>query len=193
MYDHTCILSSSFTVATVLCDFLQSLIFIVSTNNPNLAHGWVHVPKQTLQYHLLDPNLSSAMCKGYQEVHTDCNHLKRFVVIESCIYGLDEKGECLGNYFDVLYTRDIHFPSLCQDCYRREEANIFDRFDQEICRLGTMIAALRWHRRAEPAAAVRADMRAEMSRLEAEIGDARDERSEQLNEFRILQGFWADG
>lgn len=171
-----------------------TLILIRSTvSDPNLAHSCVQLPKQTPRYHLLNPKLASAMCKGCLEVHTDCGHLKGFVVIESCIYGLDEQGECIGNNFDVMYTRDIHFPSLCQDCYRREEANIFDRFEQEISNLGTMIATLRWNRRAEPAAAVRADMRAEMSRLEAKIGDARDERSEQLNEFRTLQGVWANG
>lgn len=40
---------------------------------------------------------------------------------------------------------------------------------------------------------MRAGMRSEISRLEERLGDAQDEKSEQLNEFRTLQGVWGDG
>ena len=133
------------------------------------------------------------MCKGYSDVHKECNHIKQFVITELCIYGVDEQGQCAGSCTYVLYQRDILWPSLCLNCRQRGERAIFERFEQEIGRLETMIESVKWNRRAEPDASVRADMRAEISSLEAQAGDARDERSEELNEFRTLQGVWGDG
>jgi predicted RNase H-like nuclease (RuvC/YqgF family) len=133
------------------------------------------------------------MCKGYSETHQVCGHFKRFVVTDSCIYGVTEQGQCVGNYAEVLHTKNVPQPSLCRSCHQREERNIIERYEKEIRGLEARIESLRWNRRAEPEAAMRADMRAEVSRLEERLGDARDEKSEQLNEFRTLQGVWGDG
>ena len=73
-------------------------------------------------------------------------------------------------------------------CRRHEERVIYNGYEQEVSALKTMIEDLRWNRRAEPEAEVPTDMKEEMTRLEEMLGDARDERSEILHDFRLRQG-----
>ncbi len=162
------------------------------------SHSSYHLQQVTQTLHTaviiyhnkqLDTKFSThklAMCKGYSEIHQACSHLKRYVVTEPCVYGITEQGQCAGNRSEVLYIKDISWPPLCLHCYQCKERDIIERYGQEIQSLGAMIESLKWKRRAEPEASVRADMRAQVSLLEEKLGDARDEKSEQLNEFRTL-------
>ena len=94
---------------------------------------------------------------------------------------------------EVIYARNISWPSLCLNCHRRKESTIILYYDQEILRLQIRIEELWWDRRAEPDVAVQAEMRAEITSLEEQLGDARDDKSEQLDELRTLQGCRSDG
>ena len=133
------------------------------------------------------------MCQGYSEIYQGCSHLKGLVITAPCNDGANEQGQCSGDNLDITSERYISLPSLCMGCRQHEERVIYDGYEHEVRTLETMIEDLRWNRRAEPEAEVRTDMREEMTRLEEMLGDARDERSEILHDFRLRQGVRADG
>lgn len=71
------------------------------------------------------------MCIAYQEVYLGCDHVKATVFIERC--GDAENDSCNGaDGITVIWIKQLSEPSLCVNCYRSQEAEIFVEYEANI-------------------------------------------------------------
>ncbi|MCJ1230221.1 hypothetical protein MMC12_006893 [Toensbergia leucococca] len=131
------------------------------------------------------------MCIDIETVHSGCGHARGYSTIEHCPSGTDlEPGTCL--YSRLIHTIQIDKPSLCTSCFRRHERNIFGVYMISILEIEGQIHSLRIKRRAMYGEE-KEECNRSISVLEETLGDLKDQRAEEIAEFRAVQGVWAVG
>lgn len=133
------------------------------------------------------------MCQGWAYQHTECNHYRGFTRTERCPHGAGE-GHCRAAPPVIAVAYPVSRPGLCPDCFRSEEAEIFEIYNNEIRRIQPTIDSMkRISRKRSEGSEIRAQAAAEASRLTAVVASLRQELAEQVSIFRSRQGVWGDG
>ena len=131
------------------------------------------------------------MCLGVQYVHAECQHKKKFVIIEGCDLAADHDCPNLVNLQLIL----VRAPRLCVQCFRQKEAEIDAEYEttkadleREIARVDERVAS--GGSQTEEAAVSLSEYRAE---CEDNILQAKAARDTSIRLFRQRQGVWGDG
>lgn len=133
------------------------------------------------------------MCRGWAYQHTECKHYRNFTRSERCS-NVDSEGNCRAGAPVITASYPIAAPGLCPECYRREEAEIFEIYNNEIRRQQDALDKFKriTEKRSE-GSDIRAQAASEVSRLSTVVIVYRQQLAEQLKIFRKRQGVWGDG
>lgn len=132
------------------------------------------------------------MCIAYQEAYVGCDHVKATVFIERC--GDAENDSCNGaDGITVIWIKQLSEPSLCVNCYRSQEAEIFVEYEANIAYHNDEIKQLEERAKKAPTETTRDLLRIAMAEHEKTRDKKIGFRTERLQLFREGQGVWGDG
>lgn len=131
------------------------------------------------------------MCRGISYVHAECNHARKFHVIEEC----DSVSGIACEDLTVIHVAKITAPALCVGCFRRKEGAIDAEYEKnkreleaEIARVDELFAkgCVQIERSFIAVTSYRAEG-------EDDILHAKASRDVSIRLFREEQGVWGDG
>lgn len=129
------------------------------------------------------------MCLGIIHTHSQCQHDRKYEVIEYCEKFVD--GNCA---LVPIHFKQITAPSLCISCFRKEEAKIDDLYHDNVKMIRIKIVeyeAVQTDRRIRGRAQGSVDPN--IAQLEQSLVEARRWRDWQIHSFRFEQNVWGDG
>lgn len=133
------------------------------------------------------------MCLGVHFVHEQCQHLKKFNVVEACNQAT--RAGCTN--LTTLHVITITAPRLCVSCFRQKEAEIDAEYEavkrnmkDEIARVDLRFTVSAWGRLTEGQAR---NLRGYREECEDNVVQAKAARDLSIRLFRQRQGVWGDG
>lgn len=130
------------------------------------------------------------MCIAYQEAYEVCDHVKATVFIERCRHAEDDS--CT-DVIRVIWVKQLTDPSLCVNCYRSQEAEIFTEYEADIAYHNDEIQQIEERVKKAPTKTTRDLLRITIAEHETTRDIEIGQRTEHLQMFRTSQGVWGDG
>lgn len=132
------------------------------------------------------------MCIAYEVRYVGCEHLKATVFIERCDDA--ESDGCSGeNGITIVWIKQLSEPSLCVNCYRSYEEEIFSQYEANIAFHNKEIQYLGENLKNAQDASTHHLLRAMIAEHEKTRNINIGERTKRLQQFREDQGIWGDG
>ena len=135
------------------------------------------------------------MCVGYKEVHMECNHQKAPVVFEKCEFAKGEGCTSPGG-IRIIWFKELKAPSLCVDCYRHHEEDIFEMFRSKLefhKNAFELWKQFEDDKDAMENPSIRETIHKSLEEQERGLSDTWRQRARCLADFRLSQGVWGDG